>query len=147
MTPKQDPEPKFQEDNGHSWPRRKDLRHGISGCSRSMWVSRPWERGIAATRPSFDCSPVVNLEETLRMQDYRPQLAKGYKKSKPAAWLFLPPPWQTSYVFHWIKPPLTVRCPVTCNQRTIHSEKDSIQRTISNLDRRTLIRRHRFTSR
>ena len=45
----------------------------------------------------------------------------------------------TSHVFNWIKPSLTARCPVTCNQRIIHSEKDIIQRTISNLDRRTLI--------
>ena len=64
--------------------------------------------------------PMVNLEETLRTQDYRPQLAKGYKKFKPAAWLFPPPPRQTSYVFHRIKPSLTARCPVTCNQKIIH---------------------------
>ena len=84
--------------------------------------------------------PMVNLEETLRTQNYRTQLAKGYKKSKPATWLFPLPPRQTSYVFHRIKPSLTVRCPVTCNQRIIHSEKDIVQRTVFNLDRRTLIR-------
>ena len=37
-------------------------------------------------------TPYGEPRETLRLQDYRPQLPKGYKKSKPAAWLFPPPP-------------------------------------------------------
>ena len=40
-----------------------------------------------------------------------------------------------SLIYLWIK----IRCLVTCNRRITYSGKDIIQRTITNLDRRTLI--------
>ena len=73
-------------DNGHSRPRRDALRNEISDWSPSMWASESWERGILKLQP-LQPLPIVNLEETLRMQDYRPQLAKVYKIWLNESWL------------------------------------------------------------
>ena len=55
ITLKQDPEPKFQEDNVHPWPRRKDLRPGSVIAALHCESADP-EKGKCLPPGLFVCS-------------------------------------------------------------------------------------------